>query len=242
MKPFTFALRNKRGSYNRRKEKGNLCLYCISSVFTMWRIRMLVLFMYFKQNSHRYSLGSLQNMKIEINLINLHVKDQQCTIHCRLSGNPLDNKPPFLSQDTLSSYFSPNIPLQQAQTKSLFTLGIHARTLYRALFRVLGAQGAIFSFVNLAPAPLFTVSQGGMGKRCGNGKNPVYTSVRAQERCQSTTVLCPGTVPSFLPLVLTKIYVQASSCVRFTKENSLNCNSLNKKLSQWDKTFYLAYS
>lgn len=32
----------------------------------MWRIKMLVLFMYFRQNSHRYSLGSLQQIEIAI--------------------------------------------------------------------------------------------------------------------------------------------------------------------------------
>lgn len=35
----------------------------VARYFTMWRIRMLVLFMYLRQNSHRYSLGSLQDDK-----------------------------------------------------------------------------------------------------------------------------------------------------------------------------------
>ena len=33
----------------------------LNQYITMWRIKMLELFMYFKQNSHKYSFGSLQN-------------------------------------------------------------------------------------------------------------------------------------------------------------------------------------
>ena len=43
----------------------------------------------------------------------------------------------------------------------------------------------MLSFVNFAPAILFTVSQGGVR---WNRQNPVQTSARTQERCPSTTL------------------------------------------------------
>ena len=67
--------------------------------------------------------------------------------------------------------------------------GLYARALKRTLFRLFDAQRAIvFSFGNLAPLRHFVCCiVGGHEEKRGNWQNPVQTSVRAKERCPSTT-------------------------------------------------------
>ena len=52
-------------------------------LITMWRIRMLVLFMYLRQNSHRYSLGSLQDRKMS----SFEKNKLQANVASKLEGN-----------------------------------------------------------------------------------------------------------------------------------------------------------
>ena len=52
----------------------------------MWRIRMLVLFMYLRQNSHRYSLGSLQ--------------DDKQTVHATIHNQEMKMHEQFMNENT----------------------------------------------------------------------------------------------------------------------------------------------